>query len=231
VTLLTTAGVCVAAYIVGSIPSGYLLVRAFRKLDVREYGSHNVGAINVFRVGGAGLGSLTLLADVAKALMVVLIASAVAPHALTVASAAFLVMVGHAYSGWFLLTEHRFSEGKSVACCLGCLIGLAWTGAIPSYVPAVPVGVWAAGLLGPRALTGRWCCISPATMAAAVSVPVAVLAARPATPYVVLAVAMAALVLVRHKNNIKRLLAGTEPRLGQRVSVGASSSAAPPSGM
>lgn len=219
--MLTTAGLGVAAYVVGSIPSGYLLVRAFRKLDVRDYGSQNVGAINVFRVGGPGLGLLTLLADAGKALMVVLIAAAIAPSAGTIASAAFLVMVGHAYSAWFLLTERRFSEGKSVACCLGCLIGLAWVGA--SYMPLVPVGVWAAGLLGPRVLTGRWCCISPATMAAAISVPLAVSAARPATPYMILAVAMAALVLVRHKNNIRRLLAGTEPRLGQPVSVGARS--------
>ncbi len=223
-TLLTTAGVCLGAYIAGSIPSGYLLVRALRKLDVREYGSHNVGAINVFRVGGAGLGFLTLLADTGKALLVVLVASAVAPSPWTVALAAFLVMVGHAYSAWFLLTERRFSEGKSVACCLGCLTGLAWVGAVPWYVLMVPLGVWAAGLLGPRVLTGRWYWISPATMAAAISVPLAVWAARPAAPYVTLAVAMAALVLVRHKNNIRRLLAGTEPRLGERASVGASSS-------
>jgi len=220
-TLLTTVGVCGAAYLVGSIPSGYLLVSALRKLDVRDYGSHNVGAINVFRVGGAGLGFLTLLADTGKALLVVLTVAAVVPSAWTVASAAFLVMLGHAYSTWFLLTERRFSEGKSVACCLGCLIGLAWVGAFPWYVPAAPVGVWAGGLLGPRVLTHRWYCISPATMAAAASVPLAVWAARPATPYVTLAVAMAALVLVRHKNNIKRLLAGTEPRLGQRASEGA----------
>ena len=216
--MLTSVALVLLAYVVGSIPTGYLLVRAVRGLDVRDHGSHNVGAINVIRVGGAGLGLLTLFADLGKALGIVLLAAAVSPSPWVVASAALGVMVGHAYSGWFLLRERRFSEGKSVACALGVLIGLACVGALPWVVAAAPVGVWGAGLLGPRLLTGRWWRISPVTMTATICIPLAAWAAHPHLAYLALSVAMSALILVRHENNIKRLRAGTEPRLGERLS-------------
>jgi glycerol-3-phosphate acyltransferase PlsY len=215
--MLSTTGLLLAAYLIGSIPSGYLLVRALRGLDVRNYGSHNVGAINVFRVGGVWLGVLTLLADAGKALGVVLLAAALAPTAWAVAGAALLVMIGHAYSAWLFLWERRFSEGKSVASGLGVLAGLGCIGALPWHVMGVPVVVWMSGLLGPRLLAGRWAQISLATMSATVSVPVSVSAAHVPMPYLALSGAMAALILVRHKNNIRRLRAGTEPRLGDRV--------------
>jgi len=203
------------AYLVGSIPSGYLLVRAFRGLDVRKHGSHNVGAINVFRVGGVKLGVLTLLADIGKAMLVVLVAGALTDQPWIIAGTALAVLVGHAYSMWFLLKERRFSEGKSVASTLGALIGLVVIGELPWPVVVIPLGVWGAGLLLPRLLTGRWWWISPATMAAAASVPAITLLLRPAAPYQILAVLMCALILVRHKNNIRRLIAGTEPKLGR----------------
>lgn len=219
--MLTSIVLVLLAYLIGSIPSGYLLVRAVRGLDVRDGGSHNVGAINVIRVGGAWLGLLTLLADVGKALGVVLLASVVAASPWAIACVALAVMVGHAYSAWFLLRERRFSEGKSVACALGVLMGLACVGGLPWLAAVAPVGVWAAGLLGPRLLTGRWSRISLATMTATVAIPVAVWAAHPAPAYVALGVAMCTLILVRHKNNIRRLRAGTEPRLSERGAVDA----------
>jgi len=191
--MLTTSFLCLLAYLIGSLPSGYLLVRATRRLDVRDYGSHNVGAINVFRVGGLWLGLATLLADISKALAIVLLAATVAPSVWTVACAAFLVMVGHDYSSWFLLQDGRFSGGKSVACALGVLLGLASMGALSWWAAAGPVGVWVTGLLGPRLLTGRWFCISPVTMAAAVAIPVAVWATHSATAYFSLSVGDSAL--------------------------------------
>lgn len=224
--MLTSIVLVVLAYLIGSIPSGYLLVRAVRGLDVREHGSHNVGAINVIRVGGAWLGVLTLLADAGKALGVVLLAAAVATSPWGIASVALAVMVGHAYSAWFLLRERRFSEGKSVACSLGVLVGLACLGLWPWYVVAVPPAVWVAGLLGPRLLTGRWRQISPATMTAALSIPIAVWLASAPTPCLVLSAAMGALVLVRHKNNVIRLCKGTEPCLGDRLPSGLASTPA-----
>jgi glycerol-3-phosphate acyltransferase PlsY len=216
--MLTPAALCLLAYMIGSVPSGYLLIRAVRKVDVRQYGSHSIGAINVCRVGGVWLGAATLLADAGKALVVVLLARALVSSPWVIASVSILVMVGHAYSLWLVLAEGRFSEGKSVACALGVLFGLSLMRAVSWYVAVVPVGVWLSGLVGPRLLTGRWSYISPATMAATVSLPLAAFLAQAGAAYLGLSAAMAVLILVRHRSNVRRLLAGTEPRLGDRLS-------------
>ena len=213
---LQVAAVCVVAYLIGSLPSGYLLVRAMSGLDVREFGSHNVGAINVFRVGGRAPGIATLLADVGKAFVVVIGASALGFPAWAVCLAAFGVMVGHSLSVWFLLAEGRLSEGKSVACALGVITGVAVIGLWPWYVAALPPALWLVGLIGPRLLLGHWERISSVTMTAIVSVPVIAGLAGVRGPCLLLAVAMALLVLARHRNNIVRLLHGAEPRLGER---------------
>jgi len=215
--MVTTVALLLLAYLVGSVPFGYLLVRATKGLDVRNYGSRSVGAINVIRVGGIWLGVMTLVADVGKALGIVLVAARIAPSPGAVAAAAFLVMVGHAYAPWFLLRERRFSGGKSVACALGVLLALAHVGVLPWRLALAPLAVWLVGILAPRLLTGRWYWISPATMLASACVPLAVWAAQPGRAYLLLSVGMAALVLVKHKDNIKRLRAGTEPRLGERL--------------
>lgn len=214
--MLETVVACLIAYLVGSIPSGYLIVRALRGIDVRDYGSNNVGAINVFRVGGRWLGIATLVADVGRALGVVVVAGVLGLGPWVVCVAALFVMVGHALSAWFLLTEGRVSEGKSVACALGVVVGVAILRLWPWYVAVVPPGLWVAGLALPRVVAGRWWRISPVTMTAIVSVPVVVWLSGITGAPLVLSVAMALLVLARHKNNIIRLWRGTEPRLGER---------------
>ena len=205
-----------AAYLVGSIPFGYLFVMAKSRLDIREYGSHNVGAINVFRVAGPYLGIATILADAGKALAVVTI-TAHYYEPMVVAVAAFLVLLGHAYSAYFYLRERRFSEGKCVASGLGVLLGLTFIGAIPAWVVGFVVALWIGILLAPKLITGRWSYISPATMSATASVPIAVWTVHPSQFYFDLSTAMAGLILVRHKNNIRRLLKGEEPKLGDRM--------------
>jgi glycerol-3-phosphate acyltransferase PlsY len=225
----TSLAVVVAAYLIGSIPSGYLLVRSARRIDLRDYGSQGIGAINACSVAGPGIGMATLLLDTGKALVVVLLAAPLARSPWVIAAAAFAVMAGHAYSFWLFLRERRFSDGKCVACALGALVGLAYIGALPWQTPAAVVGVWLAGLLGPRAIRGRWSPISPATMAAAAALPVIVYIARPVGAYFALAVATAALILVRHKGNVRRLLAGTEPPLDRRLSRRASAEGNGPS--
>jgi len=211
---MTRAGVLLLAYLIGSIPCGYLLIRAIKGLDVRAYGSHNVCAINVARVGGVWLGLVTLLADTGKAAATVIVLRALAMPATMIAAAAFLVMLGHSYSVWFLIRERRFAEGKGVACALGVMVGLALIRLLPWRLALAPVGLWVLGLLAPRVLAGRWYSISPVTMAVSACLPVFVWAAHPPRPYLILSVAMAALILLRHRNNIRRLIAGTEPRLG-----------------
>jgi glycerol-3-phosphate acyltransferase PlsY len=219
---MTAAALLAAAYLVGSIPSGYWLVRACTGRDVRAYGSHNIGAINVTRVGGPWLGLATLGADMGKAGAVVIAGAALGVPAWAIAGAAFLVMLGHAFSFWLLLRERRISEGKSVASALGVLLALAGIGVLAWPWALLPLGVWTGGLLLPRLVTGHWCCISPATMTAAASIPVAMWAAHPALPYLWLGLAMAGLILARHKGNIQRLRAGAEPRLGRRLHASAS---------
>ena len=205
------AGLVVLAYAVGSIPSGYLLVRAFRGADVRDYGSHSVGAINVCRRGGLALGMTALAGDAAKALAMVELVWAATAHPWALVLSGLAVMVGHAYSAWFYLRERRFSGGKSVASGLGCLLGMVAVGVVPWPAAVVPVGVWLGAILAPRLLAGRWFPISPATLLATVSVPVTLRLTAPNPAYWAFGVGMAALITVRHQDNLRRLLAGTEP--------------------
>src|SRR5438874_11846599 len=106
-------------YALGSIPFGYLIVRLLRGIDIRDYGSHNIGATNVLRVVGPLPALLTLLGDIAKGTIPVLLAATPAiagpvVHPWTVVATALAAILGHAYSLWFYLRERRFSRGKAV---------------------------------------------------------------------------------------------------------------------
>jgi glycerol-3-phosphate acyltransferase PlsY len=204
------------SYLLGSVPFGLVFTRLARGVDVRQYGSHNVGAINVFRVGGTWLGLLTLLADAAKGAAAVLVAWALRQPDWLVAAAALAVMLGHAFSFWLFLRDRRFSEGKCVATSLGVLSGLAVSGALSWWVPAGLLAFWASGLVLPKLLTGRWWLISPITMTAAAGIAALILLDRAAPSYICLGVSMSLLILGRHKHNIERLLKGEEPRIGQK---------------
>ncbi len=192
--LLTAAG-----YLLGSIPFGVLLTRAFGAGDLRQIGSGNIGATNVLRTGRKGLAAATLVLDGAKGAVAVLLARHLVPqlgdHAAMIAGAA--AMIGHCYPVWL-----KFRGGKGVATLLGLALALAW-----------PVGlVFAAVWLGTVLLLRI---SSLGGMAGAVAAPVAALAFG----YPVYAIGLAGLaviVLWRHRENIARLRAGTEPRVGAK---------------
>ena len=192
--LLTAAG-----YLLGSIPFGVLLTRAFGAGDLRQIGSGNIGATNVLRTGRKELAAATLVLDDAKGAVAVLLARHLVPqlgdHAAMIAGAA--AMIGHCYPVWL-----KFRGGKGVATLLGLALALAW-----------PVGlVFAAVWLGTVLLLRI---SSLGGMAGAVAAPVAALAFG----YPVYAVGLAGLaviVLWRHRENIARLRAGTEPRVGAK---------------
>jgi glycerol-3-phosphate acyltransferase PlsY len=192
--LLTAAG-----YLLGSIPFGVLLTRAFGAGDLRQIGSGNIGATNVLRTGRKGLAAATLVLDGAKGAVAVLLARHLVPqlgdHAAMIAGAA--AMIGHCYPVWL-----KFRGGKGVATLLGLALALAW-----------PIGlVFAAVWLGTVLLLRI---SSLGGMAGAVAAPVAALALG----YPVYAVGLAGLaviVLWRHRENIARLRAGTEPRVGAK---------------
>lgn len=184
-------------YLLGSIPFGVLLTRAFGAGDLRQVGSGNIGATNVLRTGRKGLAAATLLLDGAKGAAAVLLARHFAPelgdHAAMIAGAA--AMIGHCYPVWL-----SFRGGKGVATLLGLALALAW-----------PIGlIFAAVWLGTVLLLRI---SSLGGMLGAVSAPVAAFTLG----YPVYAMGLAGLaviVLWRHRENIIRLRAGTEPRVG-----------------
>jgi glycerol-3-phosphate acyltransferase PlsY len=213
----------VLSYLVGSIPFGYVIVRLARHVDVRDYGSRSVGAINVFRVGGPVLGFATILLDGAKGFVMVMLTAKLAPGIdWAIAGAGFLVLIGHAYSIWMLLKEGRFSEGKSIASGFFVIIAFAVLGVVPWQVPVGSFAVWGVYLLAPRLVAGKWWSVSPATIATVLATPFLFWLADPQfrhPAYLLYAIGLALLVLVRHKNNFLRLIAGEESKIGQKPRV------------
>ncbi|WP_277982128.1 glycerol-3-phosphate 1-O-acyltransferase PlsY [Sphingomonas phyllosphaerae] len=188
------AAALLLGYLLGSIPFGVLLTRAFGAGDLRQIGSGNIGATNVLRTGRKGLAAATLLLDLGKGAAAVLLARAWLPGAEPYAAAA--VMVGHCYPVWL-----RFRGGKGVATLMGVALALHWP------LGAVFASLWL-GLLALLRIS------SLAGMVAAISTPVtaAVLGEFDLVP---LLMGLAALVLWKHRANIARLIDGTEPRVGR----------------
>ena len=181
------------AYLLGSIPFGYLLTRAAGKGDIRAVGSGNIGATNVLRTGSKALAAATLLLDAAKGFAAVILAQNFLPEAASFAAAG--AMIGHLYPVWL-----RFKGGKGVATLLGVLAPVL---PIAAIVYAI---VWVGLLLTIRIS-------SVAGMAAAASAPLtaAVLGEQALFPMLL---GFALLVIWKHRGNIQRLAKGQEPRLG-----------------
>jgi glycerol-3-phosphate acyltransferase PlsY len=194
------------AYLLGSIPFGYLLVRIFRKEDVRDTGSGNIGATNVARAGGKGLGLLTLLLDALKGYVAVIIAAHLAPNTVhgpstLAAAAAVAAVVGHVFPMWL-----RFHGGKGIATALGVFLAL-----VP-LVALAAVGVFALIVATTRL-------VSLGSILAAVSIPLLALLLVPHRSAALLAglSLISLLSIIKHHANIVRLLHGTESRFGSKV--------------
>ena len=202
------------AYLLGSIPFGYLLVRLFRKQDIRDTGSGNTGATNVAREA-RGLGILTLVLDLAKAWVAIVLTMAVIKHARTFhlsyavnpsryfdfeVASAVAVVVGHIYPVWLALRG-----GKGVACALGVFLVL-----VPRAALCI-LGVFLIVFLLTRF-------VSLASMVAAASFPLfAFFFISHPSPLVVAGfLFIPALIIWKHRANIGRLLAHSEPRMGQK---------------
>ena len=201
---LTYVLIGLAAYLLGSIPFGFLLVRFFLKEDIRAKGSGNIGATNVIRSGAKKLGALTFLLDVCKGIVAVLIVSRIAlapvPHQNAEALAALCAILGHIYTVWL-----RFKGGKGVATALGVFLALAPYAALAGL--AVFVFVFALSKY-----------VSLASILAAVAfAPAAMLLPHRAyTPLMIAVIfAVPVIVIARHHQNIARLLNGTEYRFGK----------------
>ena len=197
--------IALAAYLLGSIPFGFLLVRIFRKEDIRSRGSGNIGATNVIRSGAKGLGALTFLLDACKGYLAVLLGGYLAvrlgvPYGNAVAVAAIFAILGHIYTVWL-----RFKGGKGVATAFGVFLALAPWAALASL--GVFVLVFA---------LSRY--VSLASIVGAAAFPAfALLLQHPEYGLWLTVVVFLAplIVIVKHRENIGRLLHGTEYRFGK----------------
>ena len=188
--------VALLSYLLGSVPFGVLITRLLGLGDLRSIGSGNIGATNVLRTGNRAAALATLLLDAGKGAIAVLIARiALGSDAAQVA--ALSSFLGHLYPVWL-----GFRGGKGVATFLGTLIALCW-----------PVGLAACASWAVTAAASRISSLSALVAAALAAIWAAVLGHG---EMVLLIVILAALIFWRHRANIARLLAGTEPRIGKK---------------
>ena len=187
-------------YALGSIPFGILLTRVGGAGDLRKIGSGNIGATNVLRTGHKGLAAATLLLDMAKGTAALLLADWLFPG--TAQLAAIGAMVGHLWPVWL-----RFAGGKGVATYFGVVLGFVLADGLAAWVPAAYAATWIGALLLTRysSLGGL--------AAALVSPFAAALAGR--FDLALLFLGFTLLVFWKHRENIGRLLAGTESRVGR----------------
>lgn len=208
--------IAAVAYLLGSIPFGFLLVLFFQKRDIRELGSGNIGATNVVRSGARGLGALTFLLDAAKGWVAVVFATGVLPmlparwvqhdaaytfHVGMAASlAALCALLGHVFPVWL-----GFRGGKGVATAFGVVLALAWPVALTS------LGTFLLVLAASRIVSLASLCGAAAMAAAAFALPPHL--DRGWAPLLVM-VLVPLIVVLKHQANIRRLLSGTEYRFG-----------------
>ena len=210
--------IAAVAYLLGSIPWGYLLVRLVRKEDIRAIGSGNIGATNVVRSGAKGLGALTFFLDAAKGWLAVVFATGVLPmlparwvqhdaaysfHVSAAAAlAALCALLGHLFPVWL-----GFRGGKGVATAFGVVLAISWPVALCS------LGVFLLTLALVRI-------VSLASLCGAAAMAIAAFALPPhlgrGWAVLTVLVVVPALVAAKHHANIRRLLAGTEYRFGGR---------------
>ena len=207
--LVTSIVGVAAAYLVGAIPFGFLIAKFFKGVDVREHGSGNIGATNVGRVLGRKWGVLALVLDIGKGFgPASLVALAMGEFSIGGAcpSTSVILCGAAAICGHIWPVYLRFRGGKGVATSCGVLLYLEPIGTL------IAVAVWVATVL-------IWRYVSLGSILAAATLVIYVLVMGPrrggnAVPIIVFAILMAALVVIRHRSNIGRLLKGTENRVG-----------------
>lgn len=187
------------AYLLAGIPIGLLVGRSRGIDDIRKYGSGNIGATNVLRVLGVKAGLAVWVADCLKGVVPVLLGRHVfALEGWWLGAVALAAIVGHCYSPYL-----KLSGGKGVATGLGAMIGLYWLSGVCAFVLFVLI-------------VARTRYISLGSVLAAASIPVWMLVFGMPRSYVVFAVVAATLIIFKHRENLKRLRAGTERKFGHR---------------
>jgi glycerol-3-phosphate acyltransferase PlsY len=180
-------------YLLGSVPTGLLLTKMFSKIDPRKVGSKNIGATNIFRTAGRKLGILTLVGDILKGMIPIVIASRLGLPDLWIAIAGLSSFLGHIFPIFL-----GFRGGKGVATALGV------------YVVISPIAVLIEFLVF-AGIVWKWRYISLGSISCATTIPILIAFFRSdSQAYFIVSVIIAALILYRHQSNISRLLQGTE---------------------
>jgi acyl phosphate:glycerol-3-phosphate acyltransferase len=207
--LAITIGIFLLAYLFGSVPTGYLAGKLLQGIDIREHGSGSTGATNVLRTLGKVPGSIVLLIDALKGILAVAIAQTIfildlfpmLPiewESYLVPLAATGALLGHSKSIWL-----NFGGGKSVATGVGVLLAMSW------QVGLATITVFAISLAISRI-------VSISSIAGAISVTVWMIVFNRPIPSIIFAIVGGIYVTWLHRKNIDRLIAGTEPKLGQK---------------
>ena len=184
------------AYLLGSVPFGVMITRLLKGIDPREHGSRNIGFTNVLRVAGWGPGLLTLIGDMGKGYLSVAVAQKAIGDERVMMMAGLASVLGHNYP-LFL----KLKGGKGVATGFGVLLGLMpLIGMITLILWGSVVGVWRFSSLG--------------AIVCFILLPIIVLLFQREISYVVFAVVLSLLILIRHRSNIVRLRQGVEPKIG-----------------
>jgi glycerol-3-phosphate acyltransferase PlsY len=193
-----------AGYLIGAVPTSYLAGRLAKGIDLREHGSKNLGATNVYRLLGWGWAIPVALIDVLKGVLpVAVIAPLAGGPAWVPVACGIAAVLGHVFSPYV-----RFKGGKGVATAAGMFLALAPLAVLCAF-PVWALVVWLSGY------------VSLGSVVTAALFPVWVRLTRPDAPYAFYAaVALAALIVVSHRANLRRLVAGTENRFGRRAGAG-----------
>ncbi|WP_026735234.1 glycerol-3-phosphate 1-O-acyltransferase PlsY [Fischerella sp. PCC 9605] len=220
--------ILLVAYLLGSVPTGYTLVKLLKGIDIREIGSGSTGATNVLRTLGKGPGAFVLCIDSLKGILAIFLVYWVFNFAQSqnlipptvnaevwqswmVTLVGFAAVLGHSKSIFL-----GFTGGKSVATSLGILLAMNW------QVALATAGVFAIVVAISRI-------VSLSSIFGAIAVSIFMVILHQPLPYILFGVAAGLYVILRHRSNIERLIAGTEPKLGQKVQVETEESASPAS--
>jgi len=210
------SAILVVAYLLGSFPTGYIAVKQLKGIDIREVGSGSTGATNVLRTLGKGPGAFVLALDCLKGVLAIALVYALFNFATTselipttvnlqlwqpwmVTLVGLAAILGHSKSIFL-----GFTGGKSVATSLGILLAMSW------QVGLATLGVFTIVVAISRI-------VSLSSIAGAIAVSIFMILFHQPLPYILFGIVGGLYVIVRHRSNIQRLLAGTEPKIGQKV--------------
>ena len=197
--IFTALLILAIGYLLGSMPNGYLAGRWLKGIDLRQCGSGSTGATNVLRNVGKGPALVVFLLDVGKGALAVLLAKSFGLNDWVQVLAGLAALAGHIWPVWL-----GWKGGKAVATGLGMFLGLAW-----------PVGLACFGLF--MAVISLSRIVSLSSVVAAIGLPVLMVLAGASGASISVSVVASVMVLWRHHSNIERLIAGTEPKIGQKA--------------